>query len=181
MLVCSLLLAMLINTMPAAMNESHGRYYGQPDLALTSTMIAAGGGAAHFSSQTLFLNLAGPSASAEAASLTRQYGAGNVKQFFVTFDSFVDRAIGVVQQQHIALPAPGPERGADLARLLYAAGVMPDQRYDVGYMIEHLLSRQMHITLMQQVNADPSIGPQQNAEFHVILTSAMQDLHRANG
>jgi hypothetical protein len=179
MLLSSLLLSMLVNPTPLTMNESHGRYYGAPDLALTSSMIAAGGGPAHFSSQKLFLFVAGPSANTEAASLTKRYGAKNVQQFFVTFDSFVDRAVGIVEQKHIALPPPDHENGEHLARSLYAAGVMPDGRYDVGYMIEHLLSRKMHVALMQEVNADPAIGPQQNAEFHIILTSAMQDLHRA--
>jgi hypothetical protein len=181
MLLYSLLLSMIIDPTSAAMNESHGRYYGTPDLALTSTMIAAGGGPANFSSARLFAYVAGPSANSEAASLTKRYGAANVKQFFVTFDSFVHRAVVIVQQKHIDLPAPGQQSGEVLARNLYAAGVMPDGRYDVGYMLEHLLSRQMHVALMQQVNADPAIGPQQNAEFHIILTSAMQDLHRAYG
>ncbi len=166
---------------PAAMNESHGRYLGKPDLALTTEMIEAGGGPAHFSSQKLFAYLAGPLAGAEAKSLTHRYSAASVSQFFKTFDRFVTLAIAQVKANHIALPAVSPPTGAVLSKRLYAAGIMPDGRYDVGYMLEHLLSRPMHVTLMHAVNADPAFGPQKNAEFHVILTAAMKDLHKAYG
>ncbi len=163
------------------MGASHGRYTGAPDLSLTAQMLSAGGGASQFSSHTLFVYLAGPHADEEAQSLTTRFGTSNVTQFFATFDEFVRLAAVQVGEQHIALPQATPTSGAALAGDLYQAGVMPDGRYDVGYMLEHLLSRPMHVTLMQQVNADPKFGPAKNASFHEILTAAMQDLHKAYG
>jgi len=174
--------AIAANTsMSPAMGESHGRYLGQPDLTLTTQMIEAGGGPANFSSHKLFLYLTGSKADAEASALTTRFGADNITQFFTTFDQFVKLAVAQVQEQKIALPTPAAAPPDQLARSLYAAGVMPDGRYDVGYMLEHLLSRPMHVTLMHQVNDDPAFGPQKNAEFHVILTAAMHDLHQVYG
>jgi hypothetical protein len=165
----------------APTGASHGRYYGTPDLALTSQMLDAGGGPAKFSSHTLFLYLAGPKADDEAKSLVGRFGADNVTQFFATFDQFVKLAAVQVQEQHIDLPAPTKVSGQVLAQQLYQAGVMPDGRFDVGYMLEHLLSRPIHVTLMNEVNADPAFGPAKNASFHQLLTAAMQDLHAAYG
>jgi hypothetical protein len=160
---------------------SHGRYYGPPNLALTAQMLNAGGGVPKFSSHTLFLYLAGPHADDEARSLVKRFGASNVGQFFTTFDEFVQLAAVQIQEQHIALPTPAPISGQILAQQLYQAGIMPDGRFDVGYMLEHLLSRPIHVTLMNDVNADPAFGSAKNATFHIILTAAMQDLYKAYG
>lgn len=163
------------------MGTSHGKYYGSPNLTLTAQMLSAGGGAAKFSSHTLYLYLAGAHADSEAQSLVRRFGAANVDQFFATFNEFVRLAAVQVAQQHIPLPQATPVSGAVLAQQLYQSGVMPDNRFDVGYMLEHLLSRPIHVTLMNEVNADPSYGPAKNASFHSILAAAMQDLYRAYG
>jgi hypothetical protein len=163
------------------MSGSHGRYLGAPDLVLTTQMIEAGGGPAHFSSHKLYLYLTGAAAQSEAASLTKRYDGQNVGQFFTTFDQFVHLAVVQVQQKNIKLPNVVPPSPKELARKLYSAGVMADGRYDVGYMLEHLLSRPMHVVLMNEVNGDPAFGPQKNAEFHIILTAAMQDLHKVYG
>ena len=159
--------------------SSHGRYLGPPDLALTSAMIAAGGGASHFHAKTLSAFLVGSHRDAEFASLTQRFGAQRINRYFATFDAFVNGAIGLVTTHHIALPHPSPRLTHDpraLATALRAAGVMPDGRFDVGYLIEHLISRPFHKTLMDKVNADPAIGPAVNADFHIILTAEMNDL-----
>lgn len=177
-----LALALAAAMTPApSMSESHGRYYGKPDLTLTAQMLAAGGGAASFSSKKLFAYLAGGNASKEGASLIQRYGASNVDDFFKTFDAFIHLAVAQVQEQQIALPKVDTPGGAALSRDLYNAGVMPNGRYDVGYMLEHLLSRPMHVTLMHEANASASVGPKKNAEFHIILSAAMNDLHEAYG
>jgi hypothetical protein len=91
----------------------------------------------------------------------------------------VDLAIEDARTNHIALPPPqyALEKNAFvLSASLRRGGVMPDGRFDVGYMLEHLLSRPMHVRLMRRVNSDPFTGPGVNADFHVILTAAMNDL-----
>jgi hypothetical protein len=170
--------AQTATSMPG-MGASNGRYLGAPDLALTSAMIDAGGGLEHFSSEQLSSVLAGPQTPAELASLRGRFGAARVQRYFATFDTFVNGAIAIATQQHLVLPSPDPALTGDPARFaaaVRAAGVMPDGRWDVGYFIEHLISRPMHKTLMDEVNADPHIGPATNADFHVILTAEMNDL-----
>jgi hypothetical protein len=165
--------------MPGMSMESHGRYLGPPDLALTSAIVAAGGGPEAFSSAQLSSVLAGSSTPAELASLRKRFGAARVARYFATFDWFVDGAVAIATQKNIALPSPDPALTGDPARFaaaVRAAGVMPDGRWDVGYFIEHLLSRPLHKTLMDEANADPHIGPAANADFHVILTAEMSDL-----
>jgi hypothetical protein len=58
---------------------------------------------------------------------------------------------------------------------------MPDGRYDVGYMIERIISHPLHVTLMHDINANPAFGPKVNANFHVVLAQAVLDLKGAYG
>jgi hypothetical protein len=163
----------------ASMDMSHARYLGKPDLPLTSAMIAAGGGAQAFSSVRLSDMLTAQHSKAEVAHLNARFGAARMHRYFTTFDAFVDAAIADVRYRHVTLPRPNPALARDpyvLSASLRAAGVMPDGRFDVGYFIEHLISRPVHIHVMKIANASPAIGPAANADFHVILTAEMDDL-----
>jgi hypothetical protein len=186
---CRLLCAMMMLTLaampanaaaPMSMADmSHGRYLGEPDFALTSALIAAGGGPHAFHAERLSAMLAAQHRDAEISALEARFGRARTQRYFATFDAFVDDAIAFTQVHHVALPRPDPALAHDpyeLAASLRAAGVMPDGRFDIGYFIEHLLSRPLHKTLMDSANADPAIGPAVNADFHVILTAEMDDL-----
>lgn len=123
--------------------------------------------------------LAAQHATIELTSLTARYGRARIVRFYNTFDAFVHAGVTVVTKKHIALPPPPPGLAHDsrlLAASLYHAGIMPDRRFDIGFLIEHLLSRPVHKTLMDQANASPAIGPAANADFHLIFTRAMTDV-----
>jgi hypothetical protein len=180
-------LALLIATLPVSANamtmpmagDAHGRYLGQPDLVLTSAVLAAGGGADRFSSARLLAFLCGKHAAEETARLQEQFGAQQTSAFFHTFDTFMGLGVAYMRAHRIALPAPNPALADDpneLATSLRSAGVMPDGRFDIGYLIEHLLSRPAHVVLMREANASPAVGPKANASFHIIFTAAMNDL-----
>lgn len=158
--------------------SSQARYYGPPDVPLTASLIEAGGGPEHFSSRRLFVHMAGKHTVREGTILTERYGVASMAQFFATFNTFVDDAIARDRSAGVTLPSVTAPGGDVMSRALYAAGVLPDGRYDVGYMLEHLLSRNAHIDLMHEVDNDPSVGPQKNAQFHVILSNAIEDLNR---
>jgi hypothetical protein len=64
-------------------------YQGQPDLALTSAIITAGGGPSHFSSVALFKRSAGRGADAEAKKSTDQFGAADIKTTFAILDDTI--------------------------------------------------------------------------------------------
>jgi hypothetical protein len=164
---------------PDMAGMSHGRYLGKPDLRLLSAMVAAGGGPRHFDAAKLSAMLTAQHHAAAVAQLDAQFGAPRMTRYFATLDSFVDDALGFAQAQHIALPPPDPALAHDpyeLAASLRAAGIMPDGRFDVGYFVEHLISRPLHVAVMRQVNDDRKIGPGPNADMHVILTAEMDDL-----
>ena len=176
--------------MPAMGVDEHGAMYhrnsyrGAPDLNLTLAMVIAGGGPRKFSSAKLISVLAGPLTGAEVAKLTKQYGAANVKSFLATFDYAVDDVLRLVTVRHIPLPTkpiPNPHDGGKMSAALLHAGTMPNGRFDVGYMLEHLMSHNLHVVLMKDINDNPRFGPQVNANLHIILTTALLDLKSAYG
>ena len=180
-------LALLIATLPVSASamtmpmtgDAHGRYLGPPDLVLTSAVLAAGGGADRFSSARLLAFLCGKQTAAETARLQGRFGAEQTSAFFHTFDTFMGLGVAYMRAHRIALPPPDAALADDpntLAFALRAAGVMPDDRFDIGYLIEHLLSRPAHVVLMREANASPAVGPRANASFHIILTAAMDDV-----
>ncbi len=154
-------------------------YRGFPHLHLTTAVVIAGGGAKQFDAHRLVGVLAGPAGAAENAKLIKQYGASRVDSFYTVFTFAVDDALKTAHKMLIPLPKtgrPDPSDGRALATALYAAGLTPSGRYDVGYMLEVLLSHQIHHNIMGDM--DRKFTPAVNADFHVILTTAMHDLKR---
>ncbi len=155
-------------------------YEGQPDLALTSAIVAAGGGPSHFSSVTLFKRIAGHDADAEAKKLTDQFGAADVKTTFAIFDYAIDDTIVVAKARGIVLPRPRPDprNGKAIALALYRAGITPSGRqWDVGYMLEHLITHPIHHVIMNDIDA--KFGKDNNAVFHMALDQMMHDVGMA--
>ena len=151
-------------------------YMGTPELAVTSEMVAAGGGAAHFDSKKLVGVMAGKNAPAALAYLTQTYGAKNVDGFFRTFTYAVDDSLRYATQKGIALPAARVPSGAVLTQQLYTAGTLPNGQYDVGYMLERLVSHPIHMYVMWDINKQPDLGRKTDETFHIILTDAMHKL-----
>jgi hypothetical protein len=162
----------------------HTSYRGAPDLNLALAVVLAGGGPAHFDASTLVGVLGGSMTKAEVAKLTREYGAAKVSSFLATFTFAINDVLRIVQEKKIALPSdpiPDPKDGGRLTAALVWAGTMPNGRFDVGYMIEHMISHDLHVVLMHDINNNPAFGPAANANFHVILTRAVLDLKSAYG
>ena len=104
--IAALLTAMIAATVPAGaadpmngMSMDKARfsnamtYAGTPNLGLTVSMIAAGGGPSNFSSTKLVGTLAGPLTQAEVKSLTGKYGAANVSSFLEVFNFVVSDSL----------------------------------------------------------------------------------------
>ncbi|GAC1491551.1 MAG: hypothetical protein NVS1B2_03160 [Vulcanimicrobiaceae bacterium] len=151
-------------------------YGGQPDLALTTAMVVAGGGPEHFSSKKLFAAVTGSLAGPEAAKLTAQFGREDVADTFAIFDFAVADVVRIANQKHIALPAPAPapDDAKALATALYAAGLTQTGVWDVGYMLERLISHPIHHTIMKDIDA--KFGASKNGNFHMVLAQMMHDL-----
>jgi hypothetical protein len=139
-------------------------------------MIEAGGGPKDFSTVTLLTTLTGPQFSAEVAKLNNQYGKDQVAQFLKTFDFVVNDSLRIVTEKNIALPStpsPNPKDGAALAKALWGAG-QSGEGFNVEVMLDRAVSHPIHLQVMKDIDA--KYGLAADAQYHAILTTAMNDL-----
>lgn len=154
-------------------------YHGFPHLHLMVAVVAAGGGFKHFEARQLVTALAGSDADAENASLVKRFGTERVDSFYRVFTYAVNDATKKAHNMLIPIPKsgqPDPADGPAVAAALYGAGTPPGKRFDVGYMLEAIMSHQIHHNIMGDM--DRTFTPAANADFHVILTAVMHDLSR---
>jgi hypothetical protein len=151
-------------------------YTGAPSLALTLSMVEAGGGPSGFNTVTLLKTLTGPLFDAEVAKLTEQYGKDQVAQFLKTFDFVVNDSLRIVTVKKVQLPSqpePNPKDGKALAAALWAAG-QSGEGFNVELMLDRLVSHPIHLQVMTDI--DGKYGLAADAQYHAILTTAMKDL-----
>lgn len=154
-------------------------YPGKPALAVTLSMVEAGGGPKNFSTVTLLHTLTGPLFNAEVAKLSKQYGKDQVGQFLKTFDFVVNDSLRIVTMKHIALPStpnPDPQDGKALAAALWNAG-QTGNGYNVEVMLDRAVSHPIHMQVMSDIDAKYGIAV--DAQYHAILRTAMLDLAAA--
>jgi hypothetical protein len=149
-------------------------YYGAPDLKLTVDLVTAGSGPNGFDTKVLFKNMYGDSMPAEAATLTSKYGAASVGDFFTLMDFSVADVLRMVKRDNVALPAAdSPLSPIKLDRSVVLIGHSPHGNYDVGYMLERLISHKYHHELMMDLNSH--FSQERVATFHSILGSVVED------
>lgn len=154
-------------------------YTGKPALAVTLSMIEAGGGPKNFSAVTLLKTLTGPLFKAELAKLTTEFGQKKVSTFVSGFGFVVSDALRIVGEKHIALPAhpsPNPANGRALAAALWGAG-QTGRGFSVEVMLDRAVSHPIHAQIMRDV--DKTYGLSTDATYHVVLNAAMHDLAAA--
>jgi hypothetical protein len=164
---------------PSRFSGSCCVYTGAPALAVTLSMVEAGGGPKNFSTATLLKLLTGSLFDAEVAKLTKQYGKEQVGQFLKTFDFVVNDSLRIVTEKKIALPSkpnPDPSDGKALAAALWSAG-QTGQGFNVEVMLDRAVSHPIHMQVMKDIDAKYGIGI--DAQYHAILTTAMKDLAAA--
>lgn len=158
-----------------------GVYTGPPALAVTLSMIEAGGGPKSFNTVSLLKVLAGPNFNAEVAKLTKQYGQTKVNNFLKVFDYVVSDSLRIVTAKHVALPSkpnPNPNDGKALAAALWNAG-QTGHGFNVEVMLDRAVSHPIHVQVMKDI--DVKYGIAADADYHAILNTAMQDLAAAYG
>lgn len=154
-------------------------YTGAPALAVTLSMVEAGGGPSNFSTATLLKTLTGALFDAEVAKLTKQYGKDQVAQFLKTFDFVVSDSLKIVKEKNVQLPSqpnPNPKDGKALATALWNAG-QSGEGFNVEVMLDRAVSHPIHIQVMKDIDA--KYGLAADAQYHAILTTAMKDLAAA--
>jgi hypothetical protein len=154
-------------------------YTGAPALAVTLSMVEAGGGPSDFDTVNLLKTLTGSQFDAEVAKLSNQYGKDQVTQFLKTFDFVVNDSLRIVKEKNVALPSqpnPDPKDGAALAKALWSAG-QTGQGFNVEVMLDRAVSHPIHVQVMLDI--DKKYGLAADAQYHAILTTAMKDLATA--
>jgi len=158
-------------------------YSNNPKLTNTLALVVAGGGPAKFSTVTLVKSLAGDKADVEVASLTKKYGAATVTQFIKTFDFVIADSLKIVTAKKVKLPAkpdPDPTDGKALSAALYMDGVdAKTGKFNVEYMLDHLVSHPIHVQVMKDIDA--KYGSAADATYHVALLQVIKDLKAVYG
>lgn len=157
-------------------------YLGPPNLPLTLSMVIAGGGPSAFDSTKLVSVLAGDKTQAEVGSLQQKFGADGVKSFLNVFTFVVNDSLKYVTAAKVQLPSqpsPDPKDGKALAAALYKMGVTPSGRFDVEYMLDGLVTHDIHVKVMDDIDA--KYGNVADANYHAVLTQAMLDLKDVYG
>jgi len=166
-------------TMQPSRFSGTGVYTGPPALPVTLSLIIAGGGPQHFDTVTLLKVLAGKSFNAEVAKLTKQYGKTKVGNFLMVFNFVIADSLKIVTAAKVKLPSkpsPDPKNGKALAAALWNAGVIPGG-WSVEVMLDRAVSHPVHVQVMKDIDAKYGIA--KDADYHVILATAMHDLKAA--
>ncbi|HEY1653941.1 MAG TPA: hypothetical protein VGF86_02375 [Candidatus Tumulicola sp.] len=153
-----------------------GVYTGPPALAVTLSMVMAGGGPADFQTLTLVKALAGDKTDAEVASLKKKFGDQKVTNFVTIFPFVISDALKIAKAKGVALPAkpnPDPKDGEALAGALWGAG-QTGHGFNVEVMLDRAVSHPIHEQVMKDIDAKYGIAA--DADYHAVLNQAMHDL-----
>lgn len=164
----------------SAMNWFGGdTYSGAPALNVTAALVAAGGGADHFHFATALVSMLGQDAvNAEVAKLTKQYGKTATDNFIAGMTFTVNDGLKRATAAGVKLPAaPADLKGATLASTLVTAGTTADGSWWSGYLFDKALSHDIHVQVMQDIDAKFGHGADENT--HRILNQAMYDVAQA--
>jgi hypothetical protein len=158
-------------------------YTGAPALSVTASLVAAGGGAAHYSTATALVSMVGKdTVDAEVAKLTKQYGKEAVALWLKTFDYAVDDALKHATDAGVKLPEPDAMlTGKTLASTLVKAGTASDGTFQIELLLDKAVSHSIHNTVMDDIDANPAFGKHADLMYHTISNQAFYDLAQALG
>ena len=165
----------------------HGRfggpvYNGPPALDVTAALVAAGGGAAKYSTAMALTNMVGKATvNAEVAKLSKQYGNKGVTIWLNTFDFVVKDSLKVATAAGVKFPAPAPLKGKALAVALVKAGVDTDGTFQIELLLDKAVSHKIHVTVMNDIDKQPGLGKYDDLLYHEISNQAFYDLAQALG
>ncbi len=164
----------------AGMNWFGGPIYsGDPALEITAALVEAGGGASDFGfSKALVSMLGEETVNAEVAKLKTQYGDENVTAFIDGMTFAVNDGLKRATEAGVKLPEMAADLNSEhLARLLVTAGTTADGTWWTGYLFDKLLSHDIHVKVMMDIDAQASHAVDENT--HKILNQAMYDIAQA--
>lgn len=158
-------------------------YTGAPALNVTAALVAAGGGADHFSTATALVTMVGKgTVEAEVSKLQTQYGKDAVTQWLATFDYAVTDALKHATDAGVTLPKPDSMlTGTKLASTLVSAGTASDHTFQIEYLLDKAVSHPIHNAVMDDIDNNTSFGKHADLMYHTISNQAFYDLAQALG
>jgi len=152
-------------------------YSGKPNLVATASLVAAGGGAANYSTATALVSMVGKdTVNAEVAKLTKQYGKDEVTQWLKTFDFAVTDALKIATNAGVKLPEPAVS-GTKLAAALVQAGMTEDGTFQIEFLLDKAVSHSIHVQVMNDI--DKQLGKKADLDYHLISNQAFFDVGTA--
>jgi hypothetical protein len=170
-----------VASMPAHAHSRYGgsSYEGKPALAVTASLVQAGGGAAHYSTATALTSMVGKKlVGAEVAKLTKQYGKAKVASWLQIGDFAVKDALRIATKAGVKLPH-GTLRGKQLASTLVAAGLEKDNTFNIELLLDKAVTHNIHVQVMDDI--DRKFGGSVDANYHKISNQAFYDMAHALG
>ncbi len=170
-----------ISVAPANAHSRYGgsSYEGAPALAVTASLVKAGGGAAHYSTAKALTSMLGAKATnAEVAKLRKQYGQAKVASWLKIGDFAVKDALRIATKAGVKLPAANLT-GKKLASTLVSAGLEKNQTFNIELLLDKAVTHKIHVQVMD--NIDKKFGPGVDANYHKISNQAFYDAAHALG
>ncbi|MGH7781393.1 MAG: hypothetical protein ACREQR_16400 [Candidatus Binataceae bacterium] len=157
-------------------------YTGEPALAVTASLVAAGGGPGNFSVAKALTSMIGPElAGAEVAKLEKQYGKKDFALWAKSFDFAIENSLKIATADGIKLPAPTLS-GKELASALVDAGTDSESKtWWSGLIFDKALSHKIHDQVMDNIDKNAELGTVGDYKLHQITNQAFYDLAQALG
>ena len=154
-------------------------YSGAPALAVTASLVKAGGGPAHYSTAKALTSMVGGKlVTAEVGKLTKQYGKASVGSWLTVFDFAVNDALKIATAAGVKLPA-GPLAGHKLASTLVGAGSDKDGTFYTEFLLDKAVTHKIHMQVMEDI--DSKFGEPADKNYHRLTNQAMVDVAHALG
>ena len=180
-MIKALTLGLVMSALTAQVPYGCDCYNGAPNLALTVSVMQAGGGPQHFRTMTLFRALAGPLAGAERFRLRMMFGNRSVASFEQVFDFMVSDLVSSSKRERVvfpAVPAPDPRDAKALAAALLAGATVSPGTYSVNVLLDRLLSHSLHLRISADIARRYGAASEEN--YRRVLLQALLDMKRAN-
>ncbi|MGI4789701.1 MAG: hypothetical protein ACRYFS_12720 [Janthinobacterium lividum] len=154
-------------------------YSGAPALAVTSSLVKAGGGPANFSTATALTSMVGPKlVTAEVGKLTKQYGKASVGSWLTVFDFAVADSLKIATAAGVKLP-PATLSGHKLASTLVGAGADSTGTFYTEFLLDKAVTHKIHMQVMEDIDA--KYGEPADKNYHRVTNQAMVDVAHALG
>lgn len=155
-------------------------YQREPALDVTSSFIAAGGGAGSFSMVRAFSSMIGaPQLQSEISNLKQKFNPDDVDAFVSIFDYAMNDAWKRLGDNNVKVSTSGSIQGRELAQALVSAGTTDSGNFYSGYLFDKLLSMRVNNQLNSDI--DTKFGVLPNTTFHTIASAFFVDVAQLIG